>query len=393
MMLMTFSGCKNSKIPDEYDFSDSKFDMTEALTTESLKSLAKDHFLLGVGLTGNAPATAAVNSPEYMAVVKTHFDTVTLTNLFKPAHILDKSGSQNSKDGMPAVSFDAVKPTLEWCYNNDIKMRGHTLVWHTQTPEWFFREGYQDDGKYVDKETMTARLNSYIEQVLTYCNENYPGVVYAWDVVNEAVEPANNNKDSYFMCRTKHGDGAPNGWYETLGEDYVVLAFEAARKYASPETKLFYNDYGNQDETKRFNIYKLLKELKKKELVDGVGLQGYWGVGWPSIQNLEETIEQYAAVGIEIHITELSVGIDSIYNKDELKKQADRYAELYRMFLRLDDSNGGIANITNVTVFGLQDGFVMYGTDKETTRFFDTNFQPKPCFYSVQEVLKNNETN
>lgn len=373
-----------------YDYTKSKFDLTTIMETESLKELCEDYFKLGVGLTGSARNNGAVNSEDYMAIVYKHFNSVTLTNLMKPSFLLDQSGcKRNAKSGNEAavaVTFENVDPTLKWCYENGIQMRGHTLVWHTQTPDWFFREGYSDTGAYVDYETMAARLDSYIKQVVTYCQETYPGVIYCWDVVNEAVDIDSGDKNSFFLCRTTC-DGKDNPWYKTLGEDYVELAFTSARKYADDDVKLFYNDYNTFQSGKLESIYKLCDYLKGKGLIDGIGMQGYWGLYWPATSDIEKAINTYAKLGLEIHITELSVGIDSLSQSD-LKKQADKYAEFFKMFKRLDTQGGGKANITSVTLFGLMDGFVMYDKDDTKTRLLDKDFQPKPCFYSIQEVLE-----
>ncbi len=390
MSICTACESESKMIQYEYGLEDSPYDLTEALTTDSLKELCKDYFMLGVGLTGNAKSTAAVNSLEYMTVAKYHFNSVTLTNLMKPTFILNQDGcianAKAGKETIPAVQFDSVDGTLQWCLDNGIQMRGHTLVWHTQTPEWFFKEGFENNGAWVDYDTMAARLDSYIEQVVTYVQEEYPGVIYAWDVVNEAVDVGSAGAGSYFAVRTKHEGNKDNPWYVTLGEDYVELAFVSARKYCDEDVKLFYNDFNTFQSDKRFNIYKLCRELDKKGLIDGVGMQGYWGIGWPSISDLEASIKHYSELGLEIHITELSCGVDTL-SKENLQIQADRYADYFEMFQRLDTTGGGPANITSVTLFGLQDGFVMYGSDNETTRLFDTNFQPKPCFYSIQKVM------
>ena len=392
LCLAVFTACESEskRIEYAYGLEDSPYDLTKALGTDSLKDLCEDYFMLGVGLTGRDAQTAAVNSLEYMTVAKHHFNSVTLTNLMKPCFILDKDASvknaEKGKETLPAVKFDTVDATLQWCLDNGVKMRGHTLVWHAQTPDWFFKEGFQDNGKLVDYDTMAARLDSYIEQVLTYVQTEYPGVIYAWDVVNEAVDPDNFDPESYFSVRTKYDGTRDNLWYSTLGEDYVELAFVSARKYADPEVKLFYNDFNTFMSNKRFNIYKLCNELHKKGLIDGIGMQAYWGMGWPNISDLESAIKGYAEIDIEIHITELSCGYDKL-TKENVEAQAQRYADYFKMFQRLDTAGGGPANITSVTLFGLQDGFVMYGSDDETSRLFDTNFQPKPCFYSIQEVM------
>ena len=179
---------------------------SEKVYDKALKDLCADYFTLGVGINGSDLFNQCLNIPQYMELSKEHFNSVTMSNLMKSCYILDQFGSQeNLKNGNsePALSFDSIDPTLKWCQENGMKMRGHTLVWHTQAPEWFFREGYTDDGAYVDKKTMLARMESYIKQLVTHVQDEYPGVVYCWDVVNEAVDPESADPDSYFKCRTK----------------------------------------------------------------------------------------------------------------------------------------------------------------------------------------------
>ncbi|MCM8900025.1 endo-1,4-beta-xylanase [Caldicoprobacter algeriensis] len=118
---------------------------------------------------------------------------------------MDKKHYKNG-NSEPAVKFDTVIPGLEFCKENGIQMRGHVLVWHNQVPDWFFREGYESDGEFVDKETMLARMESYIRQVLEFTQKEYSGVIYAWDVVNEAVEITDGSflrLESGFNIRTK----------------------------------------------------------------------------------------------------------------------------------------------------------------------------------------------
>ena len=184
----------------------------------ALKDACGKYFMLGVGINGSTLENLTTYDDEYMAMVKKHFNSVTLSNLMKSCYILQQKSSQESKDGMPVLDFTTIDDTLQWCMDNGVKMRGHTLVWHTQAPEWFFREGYKDNGKYVDKEIMLARMESYIKQMLEHVQTNYPGVIYCWDVVNEAVDPASGDKDSGFLCRTEF-DGGPNPWYETIGPE------------------------------------------------------------------------------------------------------------------------------------------------------------------------------
>lgn len=366
------------------EFGNSRYDLTAALTEPALKDYCSDYFTLGVGINGSTLENQTLNMPEYMLVAKKHFNSCTMTNLMKSCYILDQQGSRQSGDGSPALSFDTIDPTLEWCRANGMQMRGHTLVWHVQAPEWFFREGYSDNGKYVDRETMLFRMESYIAQLMTHVQDNYPGVVYCWDVVNEAVDPDKGDADSFFLCRTEN-DGTPNPWYITIGEDYVEQAFTFARKYAAEDVKLFYNDFNTYQEEKRDAIYALCKSLKEKGLIDGIGMQGYWGVDYPSIGALETTIRKFGELGLEIHITELSVGVDE-ENEDSFEKQGQRYASIFMSLAKLDTEGGGDVNITNVTFFGLIDHYRQ--GDTTNSRLFDAVFQPKPAFYKVRNMMR-----
>lgn len=369
------------------EFGNSRYDLTAALTEPALKDLCSDYFTLGVGINGSTLENQTLNMPEYMAVAKRHFNSCTMTNLMKSSYILDQQGSRQSAengDGSPVLSFDTIDPTLEWCQANGMRMRGHTLVWHAQAPDWFFREGYSDKGEYVDRETMLWRMESYIAQLMTHVQDNYPGVVYCWDVVNEAVDPDKGDRDSFFLCR-KENDGTPNPWYMTIGEDYVEMAFTYARKYAAEDVKLFYNDFNTYQVEKRNAIYALCQSLKEKGLIDGIGMQGYWGVDYPSIGTLESTIRKFGELELEIHITELSVSVDE-EDEDSFEKQGQRYGAIFMSLAKLDTEGGGDANITNVTFFGLIDHYRQ--GDTTNSRLFDAVYQPKPAFIKVRNIMK-----
>jgi len=369
------------------EFSDSDYDLTAALTEPALKDLCSNYFTLGVGINGSTIENQTLNMPEYMAVAKKHFNSCTMTNLMKSAYILDQQGSQKSAkegDGSPVLSYECIDPTLEWCQENGMRMRGHTLVWHVQAPDWFFRQGYDDKGEYVDRDTMLSRMESYIMQLMTHVQDNYPGVVYCWDVVNEAVDPDKGDKDSPFLCRTEN-EGTPNPWYATIGEDYVEMAFTYARKYAAQDVKLFYNDFNTFQTAKRDAIYTLCQSLKEKGLIDGIGMQGYWDVDYPNDSTLKTAILKFAELELEIHITELSVGVEE-EDEESFAKQGNRYGAIFMLLHDLDKEGGGSANITNVTLFGLIDHY--REGDTTNSRLFDSAYQPKPAFTRVRNMLK-----
>lgn len=369
------------------EFTDSKYDLTKALTDPALKDYCRDYFRLGVGINGSTLENQTLNMPEYMAVVEKHFNSVTMTNLMKSCYILDQGGSKESLangDGSPVLNFASIDPTLQWCMDHGMQMRGHTLVWHVQAPEWFFREGYSEEGAYVDKDTMLFRMESYIAQMLTHVQDNYPGVIYCWDVVNEAVDPDKGDLNSYFRCRTE-SDAGTNPWYATIGEDYVEMAFTYARKYADPEVKLFYNDFNTYMLQKRTSIMALCENLKEKGLIDGIGMQGYWGTDYPKLIDIETAIRMYATLDLELQITELSVDL-SEENEETFEKQAKTYGNIFITLHNLDSEAGGPANITAVTLFGLIDHY--REGDKTNSRLWDSQFQPKPAYERVASILK-----
>ena len=352
-----------------------------------LKDLCADYFTLGVGINGSDLFNQCLNIPQYMDLSKKHFNSVTMTNLMKSCYILDQKGCQDNLaagNNEPALSFATIDPTLEWCKENGMKMRGHTLVWHTQAPGWFFREGYTDDGEYVDKDTMLARMESYIKQLVTHCQEEYPGVIYCWDVVNEAVDPESADPDSFFKCRTTCGQD-PNPWYDTIGPEYVEMAFTYARKYCDKDVLLFYNDYNTYQEPKTEGIFALCSSLKEKGLIDGIGMQGYWGIDYPSIDMIKTAMTKFAELDLQIHVTELSIGVDSETDA-QFEKQATAYEKVFTMFHEMDTQGGGPANITNVTVFGLVDHY--RDGDQTNTRLFNKDYEPKPAFIKVRAVME-----
>ncbi len=368
-----------------------------------VKEIYQDYFLVGAAINGSDVDTAAINHEGMSEILKEHFNSTTLSNLMKPDYLLDQKASKKSKDGMPVCKFDACDPSLAFCQENGIKMRGHTLIWHNQTPKWFFFKDYDESSKkLVDKKTMERRMESYIRQVLEHCQKKYPGVVYAWDVINECVcvdegsyvetksgwkLRGSTKKDNDFT----HDDAVANLWYTTMGEGYVEKAFAFARKYADKDVKLFYNDYNVFQTEKMENIYQMVSELKKKNIIDGIGLQPTVLLSWPELDSDSEgsfktCLEKYAELDLELQITELSFKIEEgRVDEDTLQVQADRYREFMELLLKEDTEGGGPCNITSVTVFGICDDYPLYDDFTQNLYLWDKECQPKPCFYAFAE--------
>jgi endo-1,4-beta-xylanase len=317
-------------------------------------------------------------SADRQELIKQQFNSLTPGNELKPDSVLDYAACASKPEiynESPAVKFDSMGPIFKFAKDNGIVMRGHTLVWHSQTPRWFFAEGYSAaaNAPLVSKELMQKRLENYIRQVMEYTQKNYPGMIYAWDVVNEAIN-SDGAKDDY---RSKD-----SLWYQIIGPDYIEKAFEYARKYAAKDVKLFYNDYNTEDPGKMMSIYNMLKGLKEKGLVDGIGLQSHIAVSSPSLINVESSIRKYSELGLEIQITELDMDMAE-KTGEALMNQAKRYKRLFTMLKFLDES--AAANITNVTFWGLSDDISwLIKPDKDSyPLLFDQYLVQKPAFWGV----------
>lgn len=379
------------------------YDIGPATSGPKLKDLYKKYFTIGLAMCGSGTETSSVKSKALNEILKYHANNTTITNLLKPSYLLDQNGSiGNIENGIktPAVKFDTITEDMDWCKANNIKVRGHVLVWHAQTPDWFFCKDYDASQGYVDRDTMLLRMESYIKQVLEYTQKNYPGVIYCWDVVNEAVETGYGSYETKtgFNIRTKMDDGSgkliDNPWYKVVGADYVEKAFEYARKYAAKDVKLYYNDYSAFVPAKTDKICALLSYLKKKGLVDGMGMQCCLTPTYPGIYAGKDDIltemKKYAAVGVEMQFTELTIQQNED-SPEAQKKQAERAKNLFTLMLQLDTDNGGPCNLVNVTMFGIMDQYLFYdpSNDIEFGRIFDGNMQPKPSFYSIRSVGEN----
>jgi len=359
-------------------------DISDSIKGDPLAKAAP--FRMGVGLNGSDKSTSTVLSKKMREIIAYQFNSVTYSNLMKAENILDKAASQaNAKKGddMPVLKFDTIVDGLEFCKENNIKMRGHTLVWHVQTPEWFFRTDFSDSGSYVNAAKMEKRMESYIKQMLEFVQYYYPGIVDVWDVVNEAVEIEGGSYDAStgWNTRTRY-NGSPNPWYTTMGADYVIKAFRIARKYADKNVKLIYNDYNTFMSQKTTAICNLIKKLKAENLVDGVGLQSYLNADWPNRNDYKTAIQKFAALGVEVQATELTIRTDGTANK--YNTQAKHYEEVFKIYKDLKKSG---VNITSVTVFGLQDGYLFYNNDSTDTRLWDHNLKKKPVYNSIMKVL------
>lgn len=273
--------------------------------------------------------------------------------------------------------FAAADEIAEFAGKHGMTLRGHTLVWHNQTPDWVFEEA---DGSPASREKVLGRLRDHATEVMT----RYKGRISAWDVVNEAIE----DKSDAYLRETK--------WLSTVGEDYLEQAFRIAHEI-DPGAQLFYNDYNETDPVKRDKIHRLVRSLLEAGApVHGIGMQGHWNLYGPSIEEIREAIELYASLGVRLHVTELDL---SAFRFDDQRKDlleptqemqdllTERYQAIFRLFREYRSA------IDSVTFWGVADsgtwldGFPVRGRLNWPLPF-DRQLQPKPAFWSILDQAR-----
>lgn len=344
----------------------------------------------GAFLIGSAVNGAIVSGTDQASqeVILRHFNTITAENVLKAGPINPEPGVYN---------FDPADAFVAFGEEHDMFIVGHTLVWHNQTPAWFFQD---ENGNPNTREAQIERMRSHIETVAG----RYAGRIHAWDVVNEVID----NDGSY----------RPTTWVNGIGngDDLVKLAFTFASEYA-PNAELYYNDFNAWRPAKRDGIARLVRMLQAEGIrIDGVGIQGHWGLNYPKTAYIEAAIDTFAALGVKVMITELDVDVlpltkegqiigsvmsDPQFQLEEFEEfldpypdslpadvqqeLADRYAELFGIFYSKRDK------IDRVTLWGVHDGMSWkngYPVPGRTNYplLFDRDRQPKPAVEAVLRV-------
>lgn len=340
----------------------------------SLKEAFKNLFYIGTALNYNQIRGLETASAE---IIEKQFNSITPENILKWKSVHPEPDKYNFA---PVDSFVALGE------KNNMFMVGHTLVWRHQTPTWVFED---DSGDPVNRETLLQRMRDHIFAVVG----RYKGRINGWDVVNESVED--------------NGQLRKSNWMQIIGEDYIQKAFEWAHE-ADPDAELYYNDYNLWRPEKRECVVQLVRNLQSKGVhIDGIGLQGHWGLDYPPLDELEASILAYAKLDVQVMITELDLNIlplpapemgADIALNFELQKElnpypeqlpdslqeklANRYAELFMVL------NKHHSHISRVTLWGVHDGQSWSNNWPVRGRtayplLFDRKFQPKPAFYAV----------
>jgi len=372
---------------------------------------------------GGATTISEIQDPGVQEIIKKHFNALTIGNELKPDAMFGYSNAKcpgtttdvlNGEEMIvPVMDFsraekilNRVKKWNEADPDNQIKMRGHVLVWHAQTPEWFFHEDYDASKDYVSKEEMNKRLEWYIKTVLEHFtgeDSPYKGMFYGWDVVNEAVTDGagiyrtDKEKSSESLSEPTHGSNS-SWWHVYQSEEFIVNAFRYANKYAPADVELYYNDYNECTATKMNGILELIKTVKAAEgtRLDGMGMQGHYGISSPSASQVEAAIKAYANAAGSVQITEWDITGSGRYDgteatrMDEYIRIANRYRDFYNVICKLKEEG---VNITGLTFWGVVDKYswlqtssnVGGGTDgknKQCPLLFDDNYMVKPAYWA-----------
>ncbi len=348
----------------------------------TLKDAFKDDFYIGAALSLNQ---ILGKEPEGIALLEKHFNSITPENILKWEEVHPEPNKYNFT---PADHYVA----LGRKYNMFII--GHTLVWFYQTPKWVFEDA---SGKPLSREALLERMKEHIFTVMG----RYKRRIHGWDVVNEAVAV----DGSFRKCK----------WLDIIGEEYVLKAFEYARQ-ADPDAQLYYNEYDLEKEAKREGTIQLIRNLQSKGVrIDGLGIQGHYFLDNPRIEALEASIKALSQSGVKLMVTEMDVGVLPFYPVDaklvalssftpqEQKKHnpypdglpdsaqkdlAHRYAELFSLFHKYRDV------LSRVTFWAVHDGqswrsYMPISGRADYPMLFDRQYQPKPAFAAVVDVVKN----
>lgn len=347
-------------------------------TGNSLKKAFKDKFYIGTAMSLPQINGTDVKSDQ---IITSQFSSIVAENCMKSMFLQPQEGKFFFDDADRFVAFGE---------KNKMFIIGHTLIWHSQLPKWFFVD---KDGKDVSAEVLKQRMKNHITTVVS----RYKGRVKGWDVVNEAIMEDGTYRKSKF--------------YEILGEEFIPLAFQYAQE-ADPNAELYYNDYNEWYPEKVKTVINIVKKMKSRGIrVDGVGMQTHVGLDTPKLAEYEKAITDYASAGVKVNITEMDISAlpspwgTSANVSDTVEYQAkmnpytkglpenvekeweNRYLDFFRLFIKHEDK------IRRVTLWGVTDkqswknDFPVKGRT-DYPLLFDRNFKAKPVVEKIIQLTK-----
>ncbi len=391
---------------------------------------------LGNGsIAGTAIMSSEIKDDTLMELVEKHFNAVTFGNELKPDALFNyqldssiktkKINFNDSELEVPVVNdagdsldfsrADAMADKI-LAWNNahpdqKIRIRGHVLVWHSQTQEWFFHENYDITKPYVNKETMNRRLEWFISSVFGHyfgkaANGKYDGLFYGWDVVNEAVIGNTYRTDKVSAAESlneiRHGNNS-SWWHVYKSNEFIINAFKYANKYAPKDVELYYNDFGETDNTKSEGIVKLINDVKSADgtRLDAFGMQAHYNVDGFSAAQFKSVAKKYAQAAGKVQLTELDFKASSTYDgtaatrESEYTKMAYCHKNLYEAIKALKEEG---ANVSGITVWGvIEPNSWLHSQSNlgggasgsaQCPLLFDGNYKAKPAYWAYVDATK-----
>nr|ARI46383.1 xylanase CM7 [uncultured organism] len=341
----------------------------------------KDYFTVGVAVN-----MRNITTDEQVALIKRNFNSITAENDMKPGSVHPRPGVWNWTNADRIANF---------CRENGIKLRGHCLCWHSQFCDWMFTD---KDGKPVTKEVFYDSLRVHITTVVN----RYKDIVYAWDVVNEAISDGGGGGGFGRQQQQSNAPASKYGLqpsifrqsrhYQLCGDEFIAKAFQFARE-ADPKAILIYNDYNAANPDKRDRIFEMVKNMKAAGVpIDGIGMQGHYNIYGPSPENIEAAVSKYATIVKHIHMTELDIRAneemggqlqfsrgENVVISDQVRiMQEHQYAELFKILRRHRDV------VDNVTFWNLGDRDSWVGV-RNYPLPFDENYRPKRVYRIIRD--------
>ncbi len=342
------------------DSGGSSSEMTEPESpTDPLRDLASQQ---SVRVGAAARAGPLLDGGQYASVLAREFNALTPENTMKWTPLRPSADS---------FDFSVADQVVAFAEENDMDVRGHTLVWHRQLPNWLTSHDWSRD-------SLMTILETHVKTVVNHYEETYPNRIARWDVVNEAISGTSRR---------------PSIWQETIGPEYVALAFQWAHE-ADSDAKLYYNDYGIAGTSDKSDaVYDLVRGLVEEGVpIDGVGLQAHVLTypPPPTEEAIVRNMQRYEDLGLDVAITELDVrvplntdGEDGRPSSEQLDQQADYYA-------RFANACVGAPNCSDFRMWGFTDAvswipnaYDGYGA----ALIFDETYEPKPAYDALARAL------
>lgn len=360
--------------------------VSAASAEKGLKDEFANYFRVGNILNGGT-----VKNSTITASFLKDYNSVECENETKPDATLVQSQCNGTNIG---VSLKNAASIMDFCVNNHLAMRGHTLVWHSQTPVWFFKENFDANGNWVSSAVMDQRMETYIKNMFEAIQTQYPELnLYAYDVANECISDDQNRTANYGGTREPGENiSGQSPWVQIYGSNaFVEKAFTYARKYAPESCQLYYNDYNEYWDHKRDAIYSMCKSLYEKGLLDGIGMQSHINAdydGFSGVSAYTTAMKKFLSIGCDVQITELDITMEN--GKYTLQQQADKYKAIFQAAMDWNKNPTSDGRVKAVCIWGPDDANTWIKTEN-TPLLYDTNHQPKLAYTTLTSMIPQSE--